>query len=251
MKVTEQVDALETLAYDPLRLPRRAAGARGHADVPGGHRVRDGGRRHLRLDHRGQPARSLDSLEFVRGCKLVLPVQGHLVRPGEERELRRRRGAHGLHQGAATPGRRRRASAGPRRGPWCSAARRSWCSTRSGRWCCCEGRRAGGRAVRRSGGQAVAGSGSQPSTRCAFADRPTARPPDRLTAMINFDNVSKSFGAKDVLDGLLARRPRRRERRSSSDTPASGKSVTLKLHRRPARARRGPGGGGRAGGAAT
>ena len=68
MKVTEQVDALETLAYDPRRLPRRAARPRRDADVPGRHRLRDARRRHLRLDHRDQPARPLDAASSSRGC---------------------------------------------------------------------------------------------------------------------------------------------------------------------------------------
>ena len=33
----------------------------------------------------------LSTLEFVKGLQAVLPVQGHLVRAGEERELRRGR----------------------------------------------------------------------------------------------------------------------------------------------------------------
>ena len=34
MRVTEQIDALETLSYDPAGVPHRAAAARGHRDAP-------------------------------------------------------------------------------------------------------------------------------------------------------------------------------------------------------------------------
>ena len=89
------------------------------------------------LDHRGQPARPLDP-GVLQGAQAVLPVQGHLVRPGEERELRRRGGAHGLPARPRRQGRRRGRRRSPPPAPWCSAARRSWCWTRSGRWCCSE-----------------------------------------------------------------------------------------------------------------
>ena len=67
MRVTEQVDALETLAITPTPTWSPRASRR-HPDVPGGHRRGDGRRRALRVVHRGQPARSL-SVEFLRGAR--------------------------------------------------------------------------------------------------------------------------------------------------------------------------------------
>ena len=137
MKVTEQVDALETLAYDRyayLVVPRVLAATlmfpvvTAFAMAVG---VASGWITAVNLLDLSTPG-------VLQGAQAVLPVQGHLVRPGEERELRRRRGADGLPARPRREGRRRgrRASRPPAR--WCSAARRSWCWTRSGRWCCCE-----------------------------------------------------------------------------------------------------------------
>ena len=147
MKVTEQVDALETLAYDRnayLVVPRVLA-ATLMFPVVTAFAMAVGV--DVGLDHLGQPARPLDA-RVLQGAQAVLPLQGHLVRPGQERELRRRRRADGLPPRPRRPERRRRASASPPPAPWCSAARRSWCWTRSGRWCCCEAGGGGRRSTR-------------------------------------------------------------------------------------------------------
>ena len=102
MRVTEQVDALETLAYDRnayLVVPRVLAATlmfpvvTAFAMAVG---VTAGWITAVNL-------LDLSTPEFFKGLKPVLPVQGHLVRPGEERELRRRRGADGLPRAASTP----------------------------------------------------------------------------------------------------------------------------------------------------
>ena len=101
MKVTEQVDALETLAYDRyayLVVPRVLAAILMFPVVTA---FAMGGGRGLGLDHLHQPAGSLQS-RVLQGAEAVLPLQGHLVRPGQERQLRRRRGPDGM---PARPGR--------------------------------------------------------------------------------------------------------------------------------------------------
>ena len=105
MKVTEQVDALETLAYDRyayLVVPRVLAATlmfpvvTAFAMAIG---VTSGWITAVNLLDLSTPA-------VLQGAQAVLSVQGHLVRPGEERELRRGRGAHGLPPGARRQGRR-------------------------------------------------------------------------------------------------------------------------------------------------
>ena len=108
MKVTEQVDALETLAYDRnsyLVVPRVLAATlmfpvvTAFAMAVG---VAAGWITAINL-------LDLSTHGVPEGTQAVLPVQGHLVRPGEERQLRRRGGADGVPAGPRREGRRRRA----------------------------------------------------------------------------------------------------------------------------------------------
>ena len=88
MRVTEQVDALETLAYDPDRLPRGAAHAVGARDVPGGRgRGHDGGtrRRMGGVDGAARPVVGAVS----QGRAVVLRRVRCAIRPGEGGEFRR------------------------------------------------------------------------------------------------------------------------------------------------------------------
>jgi phospholipid/cholesterol/gamma-HCH transport system permease protein len=73
MRVTEQIDALETLGYDPfayLVVPRVLAG---RADVPDRRRVRQRDRHHRRLDHGAEPARHVDAGVRARPAALLPP----------------------------------------------------------------------------------------------------------------------------------------------------------------------------------
>ena len=122
----------------PLLLPGRAAGARGHADVSGGHRVRDGGRRRLRAGSPPINLLDLSTPEFLKGLKQFYRFKDiwfGLVKSASFGAAVALMGClRGLDAKAGAAGRR----ASPPPAPWCSAARRSWCWTRSGRWCCCE-----------------------------------------------------------------------------------------------------------------
>ena len=106
MRVTEQVDALETLAYDKyayLVVPRVLAGTLMFPVVTALAMALGVPRR---LHHVAQPARS-HQRRVHQGAADLLPVQGHLVRPGEGRQLRRGRDAPRLPPGPRHLGRRR------------------------------------------------------------------------------------------------------------------------------------------------
>ena len=70
MRVTEQIDALETLSYDPIRVPRRAARDRRDGDVPDRRRARDGRRRRRRMGRVGRCSSTSSSPDFVKGLRL-------------------------------------------------------------------------------------------------------------------------------------------------------------------------------------
>ena len=172
MKVTEQVDALETLAYDRyayLVVPRVLAATLMFPVVTAFAMAVGVGSGWITAVN----LLDLSTPEFFKGLKLFYQLQGHLVRPGEERELRRRRGADGLPPRPRRQGRRagRRAVHHPRRGA------RLRGDPGAGRVL---GAGAVVKAVRRSGGQAVGRSGAARAARALSRRRRlTARPPDR------------------------------------------------------------------------
>ena len=138
MRVTEQVDALETLAYNPksyLVVPRVLAGGimfpvvTALAVAVG---VTAGWLTAINL---------LDLSTRIReGPPTLLPLEGHLVRPDKGSELRHRRHPCRQPHGPFHPRAGQRASAATRPAPSSWVVRRSWCWTRSGRWCFCERR---------------------------------------------------------------------------------------------------------------
>ena len=164
MKVTEQVDALETLAYDRyayLVVPRVLAATLMFPVVTAfamGVGVASGWITSINL-------LDLSSPEFLKGLKLFYRFKDIWFGLVKSASFGARRGADGLPARASPRGRRRRRRPAQPPARWCWAARRFWCWTRSGRWCCCE-----------------AGSGEA----------------GRMTS----SNPTKSFGSKVVLDGV-------------------------------------------------
>jgi phospholipid/cholesterol/gamma-HCH transport system ATP-binding protein len=167
MRVTEQVDALETLSINPasyLVVPRVVAAlvmfpvVTAIAMTIG---VTSGWLTSIAtLD--------IGTITFLKGARLFYPLQGHLVRPGESRELRRRCSAGGRARGARDP--RRRGRGGTRR--------------HAGR---------GLRLHGDTGPRRLLGRGP------AMTERLTVGPSDRGVRLVG---LVKRFGARTVLDGL-------------------------------------------------
>src|SRR3989454_11601982 len=86
-------------------LPRRPAGARRHAHVPGDRRARYPHGHRDRLAREPRAARFVDA-GIREGPEAVLSLQGHLVRPLQERDVRLHHHARRLH-GRARDARRR------------------------------------------------------------------------------------------------------------------------------------------------
>ena len=140
MKVTEQVDALETLAYDRdayLVVPRVA---RGDGHVPGRDRVRHGGRRRRRVGDRRSTCSTSRRREFVKGLKQFYGFKDIWFGLVKSASFGAAVALDGLPARASTTRAAPRAWDAPTTRAVVSAARRSWCWMRSGRWCCCDGR---------------------------------------------------------------------------------------------------------------
>ena len=192
MRVTEQVDALETLAYDPARLSRGAARARRHADVPGGHRARHGRRRRSPAGSPRSTCWTSPPLEFVKGLRLFYQFKDIWFGLVKAASFGAAVTLAGCLHGPRHPGRRR--GRRPQHHP-----------------------RGGARLRGDPGAGRVLGAGAAVRSARWSADRP----------MIRFSDVYKAFGPKEVLDGFTLDIPDG-ETTVIIGFSGTGKSVALK-----------------------